>query len=528
VSINRRFFLLSSATIVASILLGKKSQAATCSVVSVKDYGAIGDGVADDTAAIQTAIGLGCSVYFPAGTYKVNGLKLKSNATYYGDGDSSVIKLFQKSFARRQIINLQSSNSAFDLDNLQKVEIRSLKFICPTSKSKSIPAIEYTNIAVNINSSSNCQIKDISIEQFSGIAILCSGSSDNNRCSNILIDRVKVRNWYDTYEGSFPQIWFFKYVYDSVVQNSSLEGGTFGIGFYDAYSGIEIRGRGKNIPGAGVYRCSAINNIIKDQTRYGILLYCTRSVAFPNELVQHVIKGNTISNILGSSHVKEKGFGAGIYAVGVTDLTISNNNVSNCNQLTTSASLAPGCIGIVGCFGNIVIDGNNCSDGKWSNLYLNNINADRTTGQMSVTNNTLSDSVRENLFCSNCNNATFDSNKISSGRFSRLSPVSFRSVRNVTFKNNIVFFDSAANQDAMFLYQSRRLMIANNAITTLNPISINRVQEVSESLIIGNVYNSANPSSEESVRFLNSTSNQFIGNIINKSAGGRTTREYNR
>lgn len=41
-------------------------------VVSVKDFGAKGDGVADDTDAIQAALDTGDSVYFPAGTYVVS------------------------------------------------------------------------------------------------------------------------------------------------------------------------------------------------------------------------------------------------------------------------------------------------------------------------------------------------------------------------------------------------------------------------------------------------------------------------
>ena len=46
-------------------------------IVSVKDYGAVGDGVTDDTAAIQAAINYaqtlanGANIYFPVGTYKV-------------------------------------------------------------------------------------------------------------------------------------------------------------------------------------------------------------------------------------------------------------------------------------------------------------------------------------------------------------------------------------------------------------------------------------------------------------------------
>jgi hypothetical protein len=38
---------------------------------SVKDFGAVGDGVADDTAAITNALNTGGRIYFPKGTYKV-------------------------------------------------------------------------------------------------------------------------------------------------------------------------------------------------------------------------------------------------------------------------------------------------------------------------------------------------------------------------------------------------------------------------------------------------------------------------
>jgi hypothetical protein len=40
--------------------------------INVQDYGAVGDGVTDDTAAIQAALNVGGNVYFPLGTYIFN------------------------------------------------------------------------------------------------------------------------------------------------------------------------------------------------------------------------------------------------------------------------------------------------------------------------------------------------------------------------------------------------------------------------------------------------------------------------
>jgi hypothetical protein len=58
-------------------------------VVSVKDFGAVGDGVTDDTAAVQAALNTNKSVYFPQGVYLVDALTIPTAArgsTYYGDG----------------------------------------------------------------------------------------------------------------------------------------------------------------------------------------------------------------------------------------------------------------------------------------------------------------------------------------------------------------------------------------------------------------------------------------------------------
>ena len=46
-------------------------QAKLAQTVSVKDFGAVGDGTTDDTTAIQTALNFSGNIYIPSGTYKI-------------------------------------------------------------------------------------------------------------------------------------------------------------------------------------------------------------------------------------------------------------------------------------------------------------------------------------------------------------------------------------------------------------------------------------------------------------------------
>ena len=72
--------------------------------ISVKSYGAKGDGVTDDTNAIKSALndlvpGVGGTIYFPTGTYIISEtILIGGNVTIYGDGVfNSLIKLADNS-----------------------------------------------------------------------------------------------------------------------------------------------------------------------------------------------------------------------------------------------------------------------------------------------------------------------------------------------------------------------------------------------------------------------------------------------
>jgi hypothetical protein len=95
-------------------------------VINVREFGARGDGVADDTAAIQGAINAaaaGATIYFPAGIFNVSNFVVKNRQglSFVGEGQQSVIK--QKTGAAR-IATVEASrdivisNLAFDANGI--------------------------------------------------------------------------------------------------------------------------------------------------------------------------------------------------------------------------------------------------------------------------------------------------------------------------------------------------------------------------------------------------------------------------
>jgi hypothetical protein len=116
-------------------------QAKLAQTVSVKDFGAVGNGTTDDTAAIQAAINSlnavpkttalsvntgGGTVYFPPGTYLItpqdihgNGIKVPCNMIIQGSGiDSTVIKLGANSMTGFTVYGDNNKISDLSVKNL--------------------------------------------------------------------------------------------------------------------------------------------------------------------------------------------------------------------------------------------------------------------------------------------------------------------------------------------------------------------------------------------------------------------------
>jgi hypothetical protein len=85
--------------------------------VSVKDFGAVGDSVADDTAAIQAAYASGAgAVYFPTGTYNLDAaIAVPVGVLTYGDGYQKSKIRCRNDLANRVFFTLDSNTEIRDV-----------------------------------------------------------------------------------------------------------------------------------------------------------------------------------------------------------------------------------------------------------------------------------------------------------------------------------------------------------------------------------------------------------------------------
>jgi len=182
------------------------------SIVNVKDYGAAGDGVADDTTAVQAALNAvlaNGSVYFPSGTYLLNPIQItKSNVSIFGEGkpvlkyksgntiDFVVVGDSGTAYEKITISNLEidgnaTGNPSMGVDdaamlvtNCKDVTLQNLSFTSVTSKGLAIVGATEVNV-------DNFTARDIGLQ-----ALLVDGSVPGGipTTENINISNVSIQD----------------------------------------------------------------------------------------------------------------------------------------------------------------------------------------------------------------------------------------------------------------------------------------------------------------------------------------------
>lgn len=137
-------------------------QAKLRDVVSVKDFGAVGDGVANDTAAIQAALSSGAtSVHITAGTYLVTGLTIAASCTIYGSG---ILK--KGTASATPLLNITASNVTVD-----GVEFRGASYnATPTTRVVGDTAIN-CEATSSVSPYANLAIRNVIINGFADFGV---------------------------------------------------------------------------------------------------------------------------------------------------------------------------------------------------------------------------------------------------------------------------------------------------------------------------------------------------------------------
>ena len=157
-------------------------------VVNVRDFGAVGDGVVDDTAAIQAAInsltgasssgefgGAGAGqVFLPKGSYKVTNLTMKSNVSIRGAG-----------YRATALIATGTSGYTLGTSGLShvvriaNVEISDLT-IGPTLAGSVLDVTRPAVGGINLNYSQWCSLRNVFIHNVAGVGIDLTQTFDIN------------------------------------------------------------------------------------------------------------------------------------------------------------------------------------------------------------------------------------------------------------------------------------------------------------------------------------------------------------
>ncbi len=370
-------------------------------------FGAVGDGITDDRAAIQAAIDSlsnGGTILFSAKNYKINStLFANSNTNFIGTSLSATI------------VNSNNTFHSFTCVNKDRVNFNNLSFTLSNSPSN-------VNVVSHIlfQSTKNSSVTNCNFIKSNWCAVYVLGVAGNySRNIDILnnkIDELAI----DGGSGNSPSgINVEGGSVNIKVNGNSIDGltGAIGIRILCTSNGLEISS------------VEANGNEIANKQTYGIILYDYNGVGAVKNIK---VTDNNISNIDGSPISGNSG--AGIYLASVGNVDIINNTLTRTNQTTSGLSLTPASIGL------------------------------NTTYKVNVLGNRIYDSGYHGISVKNSNNITINaSNQIHNPKHIGLEIVN---TTKLSLDDNI-FEGGSLTEQVISLKSSSKLIIANNQVNSI-------------------------------------------------------------
>jgi hypothetical protein len=278
--------------------------------VSVKDFGAVGDGATDDTAAIQTALTAasaagGAMVYLTAGTYRVTGpLYIYSNTWVCGAGPATTIYTTSLSYSA------SSGHRIFHLENVDDIQISDMIF----------DAGSMTGFLGGMRVIWGDGCSNITVERCKFItpgAATAFLGCDNYQILNNHIEIVSTYVGGAVHDGIIDQ---WDGSHDFVIQGNHIQCNSIGL-WAILVTGMSVG----NITGTPVYNFHISNNTVLNCKNAGIWAMGRAGLAY-----NFTISDNIVDGVIGTS----AGFG-----ISVTDahtFTLRGNVIKN----TYSAGIA--------------------------------------------------------------------------------------------------------------------------------------------------------------------------------------------
>lgn len=410
-------------------------------VVSVKDFGAVGDGVTDDTTAIQAAVNASLVVYVPdtGSSYKSGKITLRANQVLYGNGT-----LAKKTGTTTALIEVPSAAN--------KVLIEGIK-IDGGGLAGDIIAVSGADCSINLCEVKGTSATDVSIHALAGsnanrLSITNStvyGQIRTENVSGLVVDGCKL---YPENGTGAIGIWSVdpaagKQANDFRITNNYMEIGQnlFGV--------VPLSRNGAPPPRNWVIS----NNVfISNFACYGAISIDRCGIG--------TVSGNTYRAVSGVVST------AGIEVPGSTDVTVVGNTIE-CNSLAATGITLNGSQ-------RCTVSGNNISGatsfGIWvvgplsgSNTSNNNV----SSNTINVTDaNSLGIAITSNNAGANVNDNLISGNKIYGSGGGTSDAIKFDSVtgncdRNVVNGNSV----SGTFRYGIFFYRTTDLKISVNTIT---------------------------------------------------------------
>lgn len=187
----RNFHELNLAWLLAQVKLLKEKMTSLETLPNVLDYGAIADGVTDNTVAFQTALNNNTVVYVPEGDYAVGTIDVPSDRTLLVDGQliAKHAPLFEITNEENVLIaggkysTTVANATCFSVNNSDHVTIRDAEIS------------SFTNKGVALVNSKCCLIENVKVEGADGVTgggISLAGTSSYNTVTACCIKNSRI------------------------------------------------------------------------------------------------------------------------------------------------------------------------------------------------------------------------------------------------------------------------------------------------------------------------------------------------